>query len=69
MYSEIEGQLWKSNITFEPRKKKDWLDMSNEDFSKNTTVDIMGNPATPSNFNIFRDSLRDTKKLLHERML
>ena len=27
---EIEGMLWKSNITFEKRKKKDFLDVSNE---------------------------------------
>lgn len=69
MYSEIEGQLWKNNITFEPRKKKDVLDVTNEDFSQYETTDIMGNRVTPSNFNIFRDSLRETKKQLHERML
>ena len=57
-YSEIEGQLWKNNITFEPRKKKDFLDVTGEDFSQYETVDIMGNRATPSTFNIFRDSLR-----------
>lgn len=32
-YSEIEGQLWKNNIKFGPRVKKDFLDVSNEDFS------------------------------------
>ena len=68
-YSEIEGQLWKNNITFEPRQKKDILDVSKEDFSQYETVDIMGNRATPSNFNIFRDSLRKNKELIHQRML
>jgi len=37
---DIERQLWKSNITFSPRKSKDWLDISGEDFSKYETVDI-----------------------------
>ena len=64
-FSEIEGQLWKNNIMFEPRQKKDILDVSNEDFSQYETVDIMGNRATPSNFNIFRDSLRKNKELIH----
>ena len=61
-YSEIEGQLWKNNITFTPRKKVDVLDVSQDDFSQYETVDIMGNRATPSSFNIFRDSLRENKK-------
>lgn len=68
-YCEIEGQLWKNNIKFGPRVKKDFLDVSNEDFSKYETVDIMGNKATPSTFNIFRDSLRKNRQLIHEKML
>lgn len=68
-FSEIEGQLWKNNIMFGERVKKDILDVSNEDFSQYETVDIMGNRATPSNFNIFRDSLRKNKELIHKRML
>ena len=66
---EIERQMWKNNITFEPRKKKDFLDVTQDDFSQYETVDIMGNRATPSNFNIFRDSLRDNKQRIHEKML
>ena len=66
---EIEGQLWKNNITFEPRVKKDVLDVSKEDFSQYETIDIMGNRATPSNFNIFRDSLRRNKEEIHKRMV
>jgi len=62
---DIEKQLWKSNITFTPRQKKDWLDVSNEDFSKYETVDIMGNRVTPSTFNIFRDSLRKNRNEIH----
>lgn len=68
-FHEIEGQLWKNNITFGERQKKDFLDVSNEDFSKYETVDIMGNRATPSNFNIFRDSLRANKQAMHQKML
>ena len=45
------------------------MDVSNEDFSKYETVDIMGNRATPSNFNIFRDSLRANKQAMHQKML
>ena len=68
-YTEIEGQLWKNNITFEPRKRQDFLDVSNEDFSKYETIDIMGNRATPSTFNIFRDSLRRNKEEIHKMMI
>jgi len=68
-YAEIEGQLWKNNITFEPRKKRDFLDVSNEDFSKYETIDIMGNRATPSSFNILRDSLSKTKEEMHKKMV
>ena len=66
---DVEQQLWKSNITYEGRKKKDFLDVSNEDFSKYETVDIMGNRVTPSTFNIFRDSLRKNRNEIHQRML
>lgn len=69
MYSEIEGQLWKNNITFETRQKKDFLDVSNEDFSRIETIDIMGNRANPSNFNILRDSLRKNKDEIHKLMV
>ncbi len=68
-FHEIESQLWKNNITLGERKKTDFLDVSNEDFSKYETVDIMGNRATPSNFNIFRDSLRANKKVIHQKMI
>ena len=57
------------NINFEPRVKKDVLDVSKEDFSQYETIDIMGNRATPSNFNIFRDSLRRNKEEIHKRMV
>ena len=43
--------------------------MTGEDFSQYETVDIMGNRATPSTFNIFRDSLRQNKDAIHERMI
>ena len=56
-YAEIESNLWKNNITYEPRKKVDFLDVSKEDFSKYETTDLEGNKTTPSTFNIFRDSL------------
>ena len=56
-YAEIEGNLWKNNITFTQRKHIDFLDVSNEDFSKYETTDLMGKKCAPSTFNIFRDSL------------
>jgi len=31
--AEIEVNLWKNNIKFGERKNKDYLDISNEDFS------------------------------------
>ena len=68
-YGEIEGQLWKNNITFTPRKSKDFLDVTGEDFSQYETVDIMGNRCAPSTFNIFRDSLRKNKEAIHKRMI
>lgn len=38
--------------------------MSKEDFTKNTSTSIDGREITPSNFNIFRDSLRNTSEAL-----
>jgi len=60
----IEGELWKKNVTRGPRKNKDYLDVTQEDFTKNKTVSIDGREITPSNFNIFRDSLRFTSEQL-----
>ena len=60
----IEGELWKKNVTSGPRRNKDYLDVTQEDFTKNKTVSIDGREITPSNFNIFRDSLRFTSEQL-----
>lgn len=54
---EIEQNLWKNRIKSGKRENKDWLDVSQEDFSKYKTKDINGNEVSPSTFNIFRDSL------------
>jgi len=43
----LEGELWKKNITAK-RQNKDYLDVSKEDFTKNTSVSIDGNDITPS---------------------
>lgn len=43
----LEGELWKKNITAK-RQNKDYLDVSKEDFTKNTSVSIDGNEITPS---------------------
>lgn len=32
--ADIESNMWKQNITYGERKKQDFLDVSNEDFSK-----------------------------------
>ena len=45
---DIEAQLWKKNITFANRNKKDYLDVSKEDFSKNKTISIEGKEINPS---------------------
>jgi hypothetical protein len=66
---EIENNLWKDNITFNERKKHDWLDVSNEDFTRHKTRDINGNIVNPSTFSIFRDSLSKTSALLQERLI
>ena len=58
--SEIEANLWKNNIKFGERKHKDYLDISNEDFSQHLTTNIEGRQVNPSTFNIFRDSLKHT---------
>ena len=57
---DIENNLWKDNITRNERHKKDWLDVSTEDFTKYRSRDINGNIVTPSAFSIFRDSLSKT---------
>lgn len=54
----LEAEIWKKNITTGPRQHRDYLDVTNEDFTKNTSLSIDGREITPSNFNIFRDSLR-----------
>lgn len=48
---DIEKELWKKNITFHSRQKKDYLDVSNEDFSMNKTVSTDGKEITPSSKN------------------
>ena len=58
-YEEAEKYQWRQNIKVE-RKEKDYLDVSNENFSNYKTVDVQGNEITPSTFNIFRDSFKDT---------
>ena len=63
LLGNIEGELWKKNVTSGPRNK-DYLDVTQEDFTKNKTVSIDGREITPSNFNIFRDSLRFTSEQL-----
>ena len=63
--------MWKKNIIYHHREKKDVLDITNEDFSKNKSLSEDGQEITPSSklfnlhllffnidFNIFRDSLR-----------
>jgi hypothetical protein len=44
----LEGQLWKKNISSGPRNHKDYLDVSKEDFTKNTSLSIDGREITPS---------------------
>jgi hypothetical protein len=58
-YAEIEGQLWKNNITTEKIERTDFLDVGNEDFSKYQDVGPDGQIVHPSGFNIFRDNLKD----------
>lgn len=61
--SEIEQNVWKNNIT-KNRTNKDFLDISNEDFSKHKTKGVDGQEVAPSSFNIFRDSLRKQSEKL-----
>jgi hypothetical protein len=63
-FAEVQQNLWKNNIMFTPRKRKDVLDISNEDFSKVFVTSFDGEKINPSTFNIFRDSLRETSKKL-----
>ena len=44
----LESELWKKNISSGPRHNKDYLDVSAEDFTKNTSVSIDGKEITPS---------------------
>ena len=44
----IESELWKKNIGSGPRTNRDYLDVSSEDFTKNTSVSIEGKEITPS---------------------
>ncbi len=45
------------------------LDISEEDFSRTFVNSIDGRLVNPSTFNIFRDSLKQTSKQLHEKLL
>jgi len=58
-YAEAEKYQWRQNLA-PNRNNKDYLDVSNENFSNYKTVDIEGNEITPSTFNIFRDSFKKT---------
>ena len=68
-YGEIEANLWKQNIKKGPRVHKDFLDITNEDFSMHVSHDVEGKAITPSNFNIFRDSLKNASKELEKRLI
>jgi hypothetical protein len=57
-FADIEKNMWKNNLKSGERKNRDWLDTSNEDFGDAVSKDISGQDFNPSNFNIFRDSLR-----------
>jgi len=61
-YAEIECNLWKNNISFAPRQNKNWLDITDVDFSLQQTTSISGTKEAPSTFNIFRDSLKMTSE-------
>lgn len=60
--------MWKDNIKKGPRRKKDFLDVRNEDFSENRSVNVAGDYITPSNFNVLRDSLKVTSDKLIETL-
>lgn len=67
--SDIEPNLWKNNIKYGERKRQDYLDISEEDFSQHLITNNQGMQVNPSTFNIFRDSLRHTAAQLHEKLL
>ncbi|CDW76833.1 UNKNOWN [Stylonychia lemnae] len=68
--AEIERRnLWKKHVIFRARQKKDVLDITNEDFSKNKSFAEDGRIITPSNFNIFRDSLRQASEKLEKTLI
>jgi hypothetical protein len=48
--------MWKYNVKTGPRIKKDFLDASTEDFSKNKSKSIDGSEITPSTFNMYNSS-------------
>ena len=60
--------MWKDNIKKGPRRNKDFLDVRNEDFSENRSVNLAGDYITPSNFNVLRDSLKATSDKLMETL-
>jgi hypothetical protein len=66
---EIEQNLWKNNIKQGERTSRNWLDVSNEDFSNYKTIDIFGNEITPSSFNVCRDNLAEVDAQMQERFL
>lgn len=67
--AEIEQHIWKKNAVKGDRKRNDYLDISKEDFSKNFTMSVEGQMITPSNFNIFRDSLREHSEKLTKTLI
>jgi hypothetical protein len=58
-YEDAEKYQWRQNI-IPARNNRDYLDVSNENFSTYKTIDIQGNEVSPSTFNIFRDSFKKT---------
>lgn len=52
-----------------PRKHIDYLNVAEEDFSRNRTTNVEGFDITPSSFNIMRDSLKKTSDQLHEILI
>ena len=47
-FADIEKELWKKNITFASRQNKDFLDVTEEDFSRNKSLTTDGTEITPS---------------------
>ena len=58
-YDEAAKYHWRQNIA-PTRSNRDYLDVSNENFTNYKTVDVEGNEVTPSTYNIFRDSMKKT---------